>query len=161
MTMMQPFLRLASITKTYPGVVALNEVSLEVRHGEVMGLVGENGAGKSTLMKILGGVIRPTSGLIQIDEIEHPFLTVAAATAAGIAFVHQELNLFDNLDAASNAFIGREPRYGGPLRLIDQKKLHVMARPYFDLLEVDFRPNTPVSELSIAQRQLLEIAKAL
>jgi len=161
MTMMQPFLRLANITKTYPGVVALDEVSLEVRHGEVMGLVGENGAGKSTLMKILGGVIRPTSGLIQIDEIVRAFLTVADAIAAGIAFVHQELNLFDNLDAASNAFIGREPRYGGPLRLIDQKKLHDLARPYFDLLEVDFRPHTSVSELSIAQRQLLEIAKAL
>ena len=77
--------------------------------GEVIGLVGENGAGKSTLMKILGGVASPTSGAIRVDGATRESLTVADAIQAGIAFVHQELNLFENLDAAANVFIGREP----------------------------------------------------
>ena len=105
--MTEPFLRLAGITKAYPGVMALNQVSLQVSAGEVIGLVGENGAGKSTLMKILGGVVAPSSGAILIDGRQAEALSVADALAAGIAFVHQELNLFENLDAAANAFIGR------------------------------------------------------
>jgi ribose transport system ATP-binding protein len=159
--MTEPFLRLAEIAKTYPGVVALDHVSFSVRSGEVIGLIGENGAGKSTLMKILGGVIAPSSGVIHIDGVHFQSLTVARAIAAGIAFVHQELNLFENLDAAANAFIGREPLYGGVLKLVDRKKLHDLARPHLDTLGVDFKPDALVSELSIAQRQLLEIAKAL
>jgi ribose transport system ATP-binding protein len=159
--MTEPFLRLSGISKIYPGVVALDEVSLQIYRGEVVGLVGENGAGKSTLMKILGGVTAPTSGVIHIDGKERLSLTVADAIAAGVGFVHQELNLFENLDAAANAFIGREPLYGGPLKLIDRRKLRNLARPFFDALGVEFSPDTLVSELSIAQRQLLEIAKAL
>ena len=145
----------------YPGVVALDGVSLAIGAGEVVGLVGENGAGKSTLMNVLGGVSAPTSGAIHVDGMERASLSVAGASAAGIAFVHQELSLFDNLDAAANAFIGREPLYGGPLKLIDRAMLRDLARPYFDALGVDFAPETLVGELSIAQRQLLEIAKAL
>jgi ribose transport system ATP-binding protein len=156
-----PFLRLSGVSKTYPGVTALDRVSLQVHAGEVVGLVGENGAGKSTLMKILGGVVAPSSGAIHIDGTPYPSLTVAGAIAAGVALVHQELSLFDNLDAASNVFIGREPLYAGILRLVDRRKLHERARPYFDLLGVDFAADTLVAELSIAQRQLLEIAKAL
>jgi len=159
--MTEPFLRLDGISKTYPGVVALDGVSLQVHRGEVIGLVGENGAGKSTLMKILGGVVAPSSGAIHIDGARYDALAVADAIAAGIAFVHQELSLFDNLDAAANVFIGREPLYGGVLKLIDRKKLHALARPCLDALGVDFEPDTLVSDLSIAQRQLLEIAKAL
>ena len=159
--MTEPFLRLAGITKAYPGVTALDQVSLQVSAGEVVGLVGENGAGKSTLMKILGGVVAPSSGAIHIDGRQAEALSVADALAAGIAFVHQELNLFENLDAAANAFIGREPLYGGILKLVDRKKLHDLTRPYLDALGVDFEPDTLVSELSLAQRQLLEIAKAL
>ena len=159
--MTEPFLRLAGITKAYPGVTALDKVSLEVSRGEVIGLVGENGAGKSTLMKVLGGVVAPSSGDIHVDENRVDALSVADALAAGIAFVHQELNLFENLDAAANVFIGREPLRGGFLKLIDRKKLHDQTRPFLDVLGVDFRPDTPVAELSIAQRQLLEIAKAL
>ena len=112
-----PFLELQDIGKTYPGVVALSGVSLSVAPSEVIGLVGENGAGKSTLMKILGGVVAPSAGAIRIDGAERASLTVKDATKAGIAFVHQELNLFDNLDVAANVFIGREPRFGGPLQL--------------------------------------------
>jgi ribose transport system ATP-binding protein len=159
--MTEPFLRLAGITKAYPGVAALDHVSLEVSRGEVIGLIGENGAGKSTLMKVLGGVVAPSSGAIHVDADRFDALSVADAIDAGIAFVHQELNLFENLDAAANVFIGREPLYGGFLKLVDRKKLHDQTRPFLDALGVDFTPNTPVSELSIAQRQLLEIAKAL
>jgi ribose transport system ATP-binding protein len=88
-------------------------------------------------------------------------MTVPGAIAAGIAFVHQELNLFDNLDAASNVYIGREPLRGGPLRLVDRARLHADAGPLFARLGVDFTPGTPVAGLSLAQRQLVEIAKAL
>ncbi len=160
-TLTEPFLRLAGITKSYPGVTALDRVSLEVSRGEVIGLVGENGAGKSTLMKILGGVVAPSSGDIHVDADRFDALSVAHAIDAGIAFVHQELNLFENLDAAANVFIGREPLYGGILKLVDRRKLHDQTRPFLDALGVDFAPDSPVAELSIAQRQLLEIAKAL
>jgi ribose transport system ATP-binding protein len=159
--MPEPFLELHSIGKDYPGVVALDDVSLAVRPGEVIGLVGENGAGKSTLMKVLGGVIRPSSGRIRIDGADRAAMTVADAIAAGIAFVHQELNLFDNLDAAANVFIGREPLHFGPLRLVDRVRLAEAAAPLFARLGVDFAPDAPVAGLSLAQRQLVEIAKAL
>src|SRR6478736_5232496 len=159
--MFNTFLELRSIAKTYPGVIALDGVSLSLARGEVLGLIGENGAGKSTMMKVLGGVIAPTSGSIVIDGVEHARLTVPQATAAGIAFVHQELNLFENLDAAANVFIGREPLRAGFLKLVDRRKLHDQTRPFLEVLGVDFTPDTPVAELSIAQRQLLEIAKAL
>ena len=112
-------------------------------------------------MKVLGGVTEPSGGTIRIDGVARPALTVAEAIGAGIAFVHQELNLFDNLDAAANVFIGREPLHGGPLRLIDRRKLHAAVQPLLDRLGVDFTPDTPVAEMSLAQRQLLEIVKAL
>jgi ribose transport system ATP-binding protein len=159
--MADPFLKLVRITKTYPGVVALHDVSLSVSKGEVIGLIGENGAGKSTLMRILGGVTAPSEGSIRIDGEERRALTVPEAIGAGIAFVHQELNLFDNLDVAANVFIGREPLYGGPLKLIDRRTLHARVQPLLDRLGVDFGPATPVSTLSLAQMQLLEIVKAL
>ncbi|HTV70398.1 MAG TPA: sugar ABC transporter ATP-binding protein [Rhizobiaceae bacterium] len=159
--MTEPFLELVDITKAYPGVTALGGVSLAVRPGEVIGLIGENGAGKSSLMKVLGGVTAPTSGQIRVDGVEHAALSVTGALRAGIAFVHQELNLFENLDVAANIFIGREPRRGGLLNLIDRKKLRADVRPLLDRLKVDFGPDTMVGDMSIAQRQLLEIAKAL
>ena len=155
------FLDLIEIAKRYPGVVALDRVTLSVAPGEVIGLIGENGAGKSTLMKVLGGVIEPSAGTIRVDGVERRPFTVPDAIKAGIAFVHQELNLFDNLDAAANVFIGREPLAGGFLKLIDRRKLNALVQPLLDRLGVDFRPNTPVAEMSLAQRQLLEIVKAL
>src|SRR6185369_14944672 len=156
-----PFLELNGISKTYPGVTALDGVSLSVARGEIVGLIGENGAGKSTLMKVLGGVIAPSAGTIRVDGKDYAEFTVNDAIKSGIAFVHQELNLFDNLDVAANVFIGREPLYGGPLRLVDKKALHKKVQPLLDRLGVDFAPGTPVADLSLAQRQLLEIAKAL
>jgi ribose transport system ATP-binding protein len=159
--MAEDFLILKDITKHYPGVKALDGVSLNVGPGEVLGLVGENGAGKSTLMKVLGGVVTPTSGEIIIDGTAHNGVSVAQSMASGIAFVHQELNPFDNLDVAANVYLGREPLKGGPLRLIDRKMLDTMVQPYLDQLGCDFKPQTPVSTLSLAQKQLLEIARAL
>jgi ribose transport system ATP-binding protein len=156
-----PFLDLIDIGKTYPGVIALSGVNVSVAPGEIIGLVGENGAGKSTLMKILGGVAAPSHGTIRIDGAERTAMSVADATAAGIAFVHQELNLFDNLDVAANVFIGREPRFGGFLSLVNTSTLHEKVAPLLRRLGADFKPTTPVADLSLAQRQLVEIAKAL
>src|ERR1700755_2551096 len=152
---------LAGISKSYPGVMALNDVSLRVHRGEVLGLIGENGAGKSTLMRVLGGVISPSAGAIRIGGNDHARMTVGEATRAGIAFVHQELNLFENLDVAANVFIGRETLVGGPLRLFDKAGERVRGAPFVERLGADFAPDTLVEELSIAQRQMVEIAKAL
>jgi ribose transport system ATP-binding protein len=156
-----PFLVMSAISKRYGGTVALNEVDFSVSPGEVVGLVGENGAGKSTLMKILGGVTRPTGGRIELDGREIENFTVARAIEGGIAFVHQELNLFENLTAAANIFIGREPRRGGLLGLVDDRAAIRRARPLLAQLGADFEPDTPVADLSLAQMQLVEIAKAL
>ena len=155
----RPFLRLAGVRKTYPGVVALAGFDMTVAPSEVIGIVGENGAGKSTLMKILGGVTKPDSGTVEIDGVPYDGLTVGGSMKAGIAFVHQELNLFDNLDVAANVYIGREPRIGGVL--VDEKKMRADVAPYLQRLGANFAPDTPVSRLSLAQQQMVEIAKAL
>ena len=159
--MHEPFLKVAGISKAYPGVRALDGVSFAVGRGEVVGLVGENGAGKSTLMKILGGVVAPSAGTITLDGTELSRLTVSGSMRGGIAFVHQELNLFDNLTVAANVFIGREPLKGGLLRLVDEAELNRRAGRLIEQLGADFRPDTPVASLSLAQKQLVEIAKAL
>ncbi|MBH5397666.1 sugar ABC transporter ATP-binding protein [Bradyrhizobium sp. CNPSo 4010] len=159
--MSEPFLELVDISKSYPGVVALDHVSLQVSPGEVIALIGENGAGKSTLMRVLGGVVEPSGGVIRVDGTARGSLTVADAIKAGIAFVHQELNLFDNLDVAGNVFIGREPVHGGPLRLIDRKRMYADVAPLLERLGCDFAADAPLAELSLAQRQLVEIMKAL
>jgi ribose transport system ATP-binding protein len=156
-----PFLSLENVRKTYPGVVALDGFSIEVRPGEVIGLVGENGAGKSTLMKILGGVTRPDTGTITVDGVAHDGLTVEGSLGSGIAFVHQELNLFDNLNVAANIFFGREPLRGGPLRLVDRTKLREMVAPLLKRVGANFSADTQVADLSLAQQQMVEIAKAL
>ncbi len=158
---MSALLELDGICKTYPGVRALDGVSLTLNAGEVLGLIGENGAGKSTLMKVLGGIVPPSAGHIRLNGRIYDRLTVAEAQAEGIAFVHQELNLFDNLDVAANILFGREPLKGGPLRLLDRRAAAARVEPLLRRLGADFGPNTPVAELSIAQRQLVEIAKAL
>src|ERR1700726_304302 len=159
--MPEPVLELIRIFKSYPGVQALSDVNLAVAPGEVVGLIGENGAGKSTLMRILGGVTQPSSGMIRLRGEQKNNLTVSEAIRSGIAFVHQELNLFDNLDVAANVFFGREPRSFGALQLIDTAAIQSRTQPLLDRLGADFKPDTPVSDLSLAQRQLVEIAKAL
>jgi ribose transport system ATP-binding protein len=157
----EPFLRLSGVRKSYPGVIALAGFDMEVRRGEVIGLVGENGAGKSTLMKILGGVIKPDRGTIEVDGVPHEALSVGESIRAGIAFVHQELNLFDNLDVAANVFIGREPRKYGLFNLVDTERQRAAVAPLLKRLGANFGPEAPVRKLSLAQQQIVEIAKAL
>ena len=148
------------IGKRFPGVVALDGVSLEVGHGEVVALCGENGAGKSTLVKILGGVYQPDAGEILVDGQPVRINNVTDALKLGIAFIHQELNVLDNLDVAANVFLGREPLIG-PFRLIDTKKIHADTEPYLKRLGLDVSSRTRLDKLSLAQQQMVEIAKAL
>src|SRR5581483_8172615 len=105
----QPLLEMRGISKRFPGVIALDSVNLQIRPGEVVALVGENGAGKSTLMKILGGVYQPDGGEILFDGRPVRIQNVNDAIGLGIAFIHQELNVLENLDVAANVFLGREP----------------------------------------------------
>src|SRR4029077_18897162 len=149
------------ISKIYPGVVALDHVDLAVSRGEVIALVGENGAGKSTLMRVLGGVVEPSGGVIRVDCVERRSLTVNDAIKAGIAFVHQELNLFDNLDVAGNVYFGREPVHCGPLHLLRSIRLYVQVWRLLARLGANFKRDTPRAELSLARRRLVEIIKAL
>src|SRR5471030_2592088 len=112
-------------------------------------------------MKMLGGVIAPNRVEITIDGVSRQSLTVAQSMLAGIAFVHQELNLFDNLDVAANVYIGREPQTGGLLHFVDEDKLHQMVESVLRRVGANFQASSPVSKLSLAQRQMVEIAKAL
>jgi ribose transport system ATP-binding protein len=156
-----PLLELRTIHKRFPGVHALRGVGLEVRAGEVVALLGENGAGKSTLMRIVGGIEQPDTGEILIDGTPVVVRGVTGAAALGVAFIHQELNLLDNLDVAGNVLLGREPTRWGVLRWIDREQMYARVRPYLDQLGLDVSPDTPMAALSIAQQQLVEIAKAL
>ena len=154
-----PLLEMRGISKRFPGVVALDAVDFNIARGEVVALVGENGAGKSTLMKILGGVRQPDAGEIKIDGQSVKIHNVNDAIRLGIAFIHQELNVLDNLDVAANVFLGREPR--NALRLIDRKKIHADTAPLLQRLGLTVSTRTRLDRLSIAQQQMVEIAKAL
>ncbi len=158
---MATLLQLNLISKRFAGVIALDQVSLAIDRGEVVALIGENGAGKSTLMKILGGVHRPDAGEIRIDGKIVQITNVADAVKLGIGFVHQELNNLDNLSVAANMLLGREPLWGGPLKLIDRKAIVQASRPHLRRLGLQLDPRTPLKNLSLAQQQLVEIAKAL
>src|SRR5471030_1154754 len=155
-----PLLEMRGISKRFPGVVALDDVNLKVGRGEVVALVGENGAGKSTLMKILGGVYQPDGGEIVVDGQPVKINHVMDALKLGIAFIHQELNVLDNLDVAANVFLGREPLLQ-PFRLINSKKIHADTGPYLKRLGLNISSRTRLDKLSIAQQQMVEIAKAL
>ncbi len=159
--MTSPLLAMQGISKRFPGVIALNNVSLDVLPGEIVALVGENGAGKSTLMKILGGIHQPDEGTIQINGEAVTIRDVNDSMRLGIGFIHQELNVFPNLDVAANVFLGREPVGGGFLRLIDRTKIEAQTDVLLKRLGVDVSPRTPLCDLSIAQQQMVEIAKAL
>jgi ribose transport system ATP-binding protein len=156
-----PLLEMRGIGKRFPGVVALNNVSLEARPGEIVALVGENGAGKSTLMKILGGVHQPDAGEIRINGEAVTIHSVNDSMRLGIGFIHQELNVLPNLDVAANVFLGREPRFGGFLNLIDRRRIESETEKLLKRLGVDVSPRAQAGDLSIAHRQMIEIAKAL
>src|SRR5262249_7392895 len=140
---------------------ALDSVDLEVFPSEVVALIGENGAGKSTLMKIIGGIHPPDAGTLAIDGAPVTIRSVSDAARYGIAFIHQELQLLDNLDIASNIFLGREKVWGGPLRLIDRRKIEAETETQLDQVGLKVSPRTLVGRLSLAQQQLVEIAKSL
>ncbi len=159
--MTDPILEMRGIGKRFPGVVALEDVSLEVYPGEVVALIGENGAGKSTLMKILGGVYQPDAGEVLIEGSPARIRSVSDANALRIGLIHQELNVLENLDVAGNIFLGREPRRGGLFSRIDRRKLYADAEVHLKRLGLDVPSRTPLARLSIAQQQMVEIAKAL
>ena len=154
-------LEIRGISKSFPGVRALDDVSLQLRRGEVLALVGENGAGKSTMMKILAGVYAPDMGEIRIDGEPVVIGTVERATELGISLVYQELNLCDNLTVAGNVFIGREPRRGLFHRMLDTEAMERDATEFLGKVGLNLSPSTVLKELSIGSQQLVEIAKAL
>src|SRR5262249_3892767 len=148
------------VSRAFPGVQALDRVSLALRRGEVLAVVGENGAGKSTLMKILAGVERLDSGTVLLDGRPLRLGSVHEAQRLGIVLIHQELNLAENLDVAGNVFLGREPRRGGPLGLID-RRIYADAEAITRRLGLACPPRTPLSRPSIGPQQLVELARAL
>jgi ABC-type sugar transport system ATPase subunit len=155
-----PFLEMRSITKTFPGVRALDGVTFDLHQGEIHALVGENGAGKSTLMKVLGGVYpHPEYGgelLIEGEPIR--FGGVRDAERAGIAVIYQELSLIKEMTVGENIFLGREPSKWGVIRW---EELYRRARKLLDSLNLEIDVHTPIRNLGIGQQQLVEIAKAL
>ncbi len=153
-----PLLEVRQVTKRFPGVRALHQVSLSLGRGEVLAVIGENGAGKSTLMKILAGVQQPGQGEILVDGEPVTIDSVQTALDLGISLIHQELNLADNLDVGSNIFLGREPTRLG---LIDRQAIRQRSRQYLDKIGLDVSPDTIVSSLTIGRQQMVEIAKAL
>jgi len=153
-----PVLEVRHVSKRFPSVKALDDVSLSLGEGEVLAVIGENGAGKSTLMKILAGVQMPTRGEIFVAGQPVTFSNVDQALRAGISLIHQELNLATNLEVGANIFLGREPRRFG---LIDSRAIQREATKYLKMVGLDVSPNTVVGTLSIGSQQLVEIAKAL
>ena len=155
----QILLEMNHIRKEFPGVLALKDVSLQLRAGEVHALLGENGAGKSTLIKILGGIYARDAGEIVIDGKVVHIDSVHDAQKYGISVIHQELVLVPHMTVAENIYLGREPLKSG--RFVDFKKMHDDAKKLLDSFELDIRPEEEISELTIAQQQMVEIIKAL
>ncbi|MCH2378642.1 MAG: sugar ABC transporter ATP-binding protein [Pedosphaera sp.] len=153
-----PLLEVGQVTKQFPGVKALQDVDLTLNRGEVLAVIGENGAGKSTLMKILAGVQPLDAGEIRIDGKIVQLVSVEAALSQGIALIHQELNLADNLNVGANIFLGREPcRFG----LIDHGRIHRESKQFLNSVGLQVDPATIVRELTVGKQQMVEIAKAL
>src|ERR687897_1567595 len=157
---MKSLLEMKNITKSFPGVKALDGVTFDLNGGEIHALVGENGAGKSTLIKILAGVYPHPEygGEIFLDGAERRFATVRESEQAGIAVIYQEMSLVRDLSVAENIFLGRAPRRLG---VINWEELYSRAQKLLDELHLTVDPRTPVRNLGIGQQQLVEIAKAL
>jgi ribose transport system ATP-binding protein len=147
---------LRNVTKTYPGVTALNNLSMDFYPGEVHALLGENGAGKSTLIKIIAGAVEPDSGSVQFGESIYERLTPHEARAHGVEVIYQEFNLIGSLSAAENIALGE--RTG---RLVDFRHMEKQARELFEQFGVDLDPACLVRDLSSSQQQIVEIAKAV
>lgn len=154
-----PILALDGITKTFPGVTALSNVSLRLYPGQVTALVGENGAGKSTVVKILTGIYQPTEGRILVDGEATRFATARAAADAGITAIHQETVLFDELSVAENIFLGHAPR--GRFGLMDWASMTRNAQAILDEIGAEIDPGARLRDLGIANKHLVAIARAL
>ena len=154
-------LQLKNITKTFPGVKALNNVSLDIRKGVVHSIVGENGAGKSTLMKIINGMYQPTSGEIFVDGEKRKFNSPQESEAAGIAMIYQELQYVPQLTIAENLFVGKHPVKGPKGLFVDWKELYKRAKDMLESEGVNFDLNTKVGQLSVSDIQMLEIVKVV
>src|SRR4051812_48869001 len=157
--MMQPIIDIRCVTKKFPGVVALENVSFDVQAGELHAICGENGAGKSTLMKILSGVYTEYEGELLLRGQAVKFRGTRDAEQAGVSIIHQELNLVEQLSAAANIFLGRELRTG--LGLLDDRGMEQAAGRLLAELECTFDPRTPAGALRVGDQQLIEIAKAV
>jgi ABC-type sugar transport system ATPase subunit len=158
MTTTSALISIDHVTKRFPGVVALNDVSFDIEPGELHAIVGENGAGKSTLMKILSGVITDYEGQLLLRGSPVRFRGTRDAEKGGISIIHQELNLVDNLSAAANIFLGREKRRLG---LLNDRAMEQAAEKLLGDLECHIRPRQLIRELRVGDQQLVEIAKAL
>jgi len=152
-------LTMKGITKRFPGVLALDHVDFELRRGEICGLIGENGAGKSTLIRILAGVYQADEGEIILDNVPAAINSVQDSLSLGISVIHQELNLAENLDIASNIFLGHEPV--GAFGVVRNSNLMAKAASLASTVGLSERLTTPVERLSPGRQQLVEIAKAL
>jgi ABC-type sugar transport system ATPase subunit len=153
-------LEMKSITKAFPGVLALNSVEIDLRKGEVLGILGENGAGKSTLIKILAGVYQMDSGEILMEGRNVTFKNPQDANNAGIRVIYQELNTLEALTIAENIFLG-ELNNDTPFRTVNWRMLNKMASGVLSRLDVDLNPRTVMEDLTIAEKQVVEIAKAI
>ncbi len=154
-------LRMESINKAFPGVVALDNVSLSVKSGSVHALMGENGAGKSTLMKCLFGVYKKDSGTIYVDGKQVEFKNSAEALHGGVAMVHQELNQALKRSVSDNMWLGRFPTVSKYIPIVREKKMHQMTRDVLSQLGIETDPRTVMEKMSVSQRQMVEIAKAV
>ncbi len=154
-----PLLEVIGVSKRFPGVAALDDVSLSLRAGEVLGLMGENGAGKSTLLKILSGAQAASAGRLRLDGRDFAPRDPEAAQAAGIVTIHQELSLIPTLSAAENVFVNRAPL--NRLGLVDWRRMRREAAAILGRMGLDIDPGIPVSALSVAEQQLVEVARAL
>ena len=155
-------LEVEGVRKEFPGVVALDGVRLQIRPGTVHALMGENGAGKSTLMKIIAGVYQPDTGEIRLKGKPVKLTTPLAALDAGIAMIHQELNLMPYMTVAENVWIRREPMKGlGFMDFVDHAEMRRMTEHLFRRLNIDLDPEIEVRYLTVANRQIVEIAKAV
>ena len=153
-------LELREISKHFGAIQALNEVSLTLEPGEVIGLMGDNGAGKSTLVKVIAGNYPPSHGQMLIDGKPVHFSKPVDARGRGIEVVYQDLALCDNLTAAANVFLGREMRFGlGPLRILDHATMNKRAGELFKTLKSETRPRDLVRQMSGGQRQAVAIAR--
>lgn len=157
--MTDPILTLTGITKTFPGVRALHNVSLELFAGEVTALIGENGAGKSTLVKTMTGIYQADEGEIRVGGKVVSLPTAISATAAGITAIHQETVLFDELSVAENIYLGHAPR--NRLGLIDWKTMKLEAQKTLDAMGSGIDAGIPLKELGIAKKHLVAVARAL